>query len=238
MRHALSDLRLAVVKLDAAGPTAGAHGARLVAHERLAAARGRGHGVGRERLAGAEGVAPTTVTPCGGGGGTGGDSGASWGSGDGAGDAGGGKGGAEGALFFPGRGRGRSGGGSFDVFVGLGVAAGEFALEAPEGGFGQDFDGGGVAPFDFPVDFGIRGALVVGAVVDDELVGVGEGAAFVGAAVENAGALEALPCADGGVDVFVGLAEGPVGLPAVEGVDGGVMAGSAYLLVVCQPGKF
>lgn len=148
---------------------------------------------------------------------------------DAAGDAGGGHvcaAGAFGAAFLVGFGGGRA----LDVVIRLCIPSGEFALEAPEGRFGEDFDGGGVAGFDAPVDFGVGGALVVGAVVDDELVGVGEGVAFVGAAVEDAGAFEAEARADGGVDVFVCLAEGAVDGAPVERVDGRVLAWSAGLI--------
>lgn len=68
------------------------------------------------------------------------------------------------------------------------------------------------------------------AIVDDELVGVGEAAAFVDAFVENAGPLETVPRAYARVDVFVCLAERAVCRAAVDGIYGCVLAWCTELM--------
>ena len=186
MRHPLSNLRLSIIKLHAPRSTPTPHSLSipLIPRHHRATPPRRPRLIHRERLS--RGKRISSLPPAAGGHRTRESTGRS-------------RrrhvrtDGPSGFLFL---GAGRGGRWAFDEFVSLRVAAGEFALEAPERRFGQDFDGGSVPPFDFPVDFWVGGALVVGAVVDDEFVRVGQSTAFVEAAVEDAGAFEAVASPD------------------------------------------
>jgi hypothetical protein len=111
------------------------------------------------------------------------------------------------------------------------ILPGQLLLEPPQRRFRQDFDALTFSVLQFPEYVRIAGFARLCAVVDDESVVVGKGAAFVDAAVRDPGAVEAETCPDGGVDVFVCLAEGAVGAAAIEGVDGVVDAWCAVLML-------